>query len=93
MAGTYLFAASIGSEPDRNPTAALVHTDPQTGGRRVVALRTSSAGGVGDANLAILQLDVLDYVSVQLLPDNSDPVLSSSAQYPYSSFSGFFLFA
>lgn len=90
VAGHYFFFASTSSN-FTNARTAIVHTDV-SGDHIIASLLMSGSGGhrQGDANAAIIYLEVDEYVSVQLLTTNTGTLYSSSS-FIVSTFSGFLL--
>lgn len=59
VAGTYMFSAYLSAETQYRARVHIVDTSP-TGQKHIVTVRSSTAGGISDCNVAILQLAVGD---------------------------------
>ena len=92
VAGVYMFTASIVSHASSNETQVrcrIVHSFD--GGQTPVAsLQGVGSHQAGDANSVILQLEVGEVTSVQLM--EGEQVIRSTSSYVRSTFSGFLLF-
>lgn len=86
-AGVYLFSTSIQGLSDEDVYVAIVHAT-SSGSETAASLYSPSGLYTGDANTVILEVDVGDFVSVQL----NGGTIGSSSSYRYSTFSGFLLF-
>lgn len=87
-AGVYLFSASMRGRGDGNAAYGAIVLTTASGSTRTVHLYSRGDIYAGDANVVIFEVDVGDFVSVQL---NGGEISSTSNQI-YSTFSGFFLF-
>lgn len=90
-AGLYLFSTSFRGNAGGPVYSAIVHTTASEGSERTASLYSPSDLHTGDANTVILEVDVGDLVSVQLLAEGSGTIESLAANV-FSTFTGFFLF-